>query len=1587
MPKYLDFDATKDFRDAMLSRTLNPVYGKSPSPKTFTSSNYTVQSLGDSQNLLLPQVDGNRKNDLSLPQKFNIFKPTEFLVKDTIKDIPRRANLNLYPYFTQTNDTLIGIMLTKNYDTESELFKFAANNIRTNPQGPVLARISQNLNTAINAKNKIGEALGGNTNTLINIIRGKQPLIEGNESITVSSSLLGKGIDFLQTVAGTQLPFSTIPGDYLTNPRNPINVRPTDVSSGTKAWQDLTGVLGSIVGIQRRPLPSRKPSDILIEHMGSSSKNRLFDLLSYSKYAPNYSTTARSQMSTQLGKIPSQIAQGVKSLLGMEAPNSGAYIGDDRENNVKNATTDLFSGRPTRSSYYLTLMYDKVSAELFHNTKSIIENGPIGGNLTWISKNRTDNKSDITGLGKTKSTDFKFRTDSILETTQQILDSKPQNGGDALSHIGRVLDQTSKYFKDGDTLISRGSGVRYMDNSGRDIGVEYARVWTKDRPYLTYGNTMPLYKETTKKPYYKGGETPFRRTGIRRFDSSVMTNTWNLNIAPMSDGTSSKDFPGSSNIVRNPNGKGFYAKKYMLSIENLAWAASTLPGYTVNDLPYSERGPNGGRVMWFPPYDLKVSEQNSAKWEPNLFLGRPEPIYTYQNSERNGTISFKVVVDHPSILNLLIREHFKSVNETDTDAYINAFFAGAKDIDFYSLIRQYSNLDSDDITMIQNYLGNNGNPNDIQRYRNAVSSQVVNNPDGTSTADANKENVTEKYILHFPNDSPGVKNSSNSNQPYNDISSIIVENKTTSINNLTATLQSLVTGTTPQDETDRVSVFGKKTLESFESGTTINNIKTDLTTLLTNNETSFTSFNTTLETLKTNLENKNIQGDVVILVSSTASGTGDGLKGSENYKLSVRRSHSIFQTVINKIKKIDPPSKWNFVELPGKVFAPGLEVYPYETSYSFTELGYEGDKNVIIRTTNYGSNANIDKNQCSQIKYTSTDIGNNLSKYTPLSYGCRSSVVSVEYDKLKKTEPSSNASVKNTLTPTGTIPTNKTKPPIDLMKRIIMKTLSEEYYFKKLEETSPMIYSSLKEKLRYFHPGFHSMTPEGLNSRLTFLQQCLRPGNTIPVKGISDNSDINARNTTFGPPPICVLRVGDFYNSKVIIKDLNIQFEENTWDLNPEGIGIQPMIADVTMQISFLGGHGLEKPIERLQNALSSNFFANTEMYDERAESTNTKIGGKDANEFTKEFIQSLNDTLIPPTGLKDSNGKGSVEGQYIGTLSGGTSLDYTKIVDELYKKTDVYFTSYQSFYNNSLTTYGSILTNLIISPSYRTITNYDVFTGNTTTDTINLFGLFKQPLSLATLVSNTSNELVSFLGDKYLSNDSYIIDLFKLTDIIPIKYKSDIGKSIHDYIVKNIPIKLGEINELKNIKDFETNRNDIILTLDKLNFVANNGYDVKLEKIKTTMLNIGFGTFSKNEFYSNYSTCIDYIKNNTSKMYNKLNTSVDFLNIDITDEITQNILYTLFYSNINDMINPIGMLLSSDDYSLLNKMQDKLSKVFYKEKEEKLKFSKSPIRKNNKPIVYELPPVGEIDTPITDEIRKLFSTKNNVTESLNYYR
>ena len=68
-------------------------------------------------------------------------------------------------------------------------------------------------------------------------------------------------------------------------------------------------------------------------------------------------------------------------------------------------------------------------------------------------------------------------------------------------------------------------------------------------------------------------------------------------------------------------------------------------------------------------------------------------------------------------------------------------------------------------------------------------------------------------------------------------------------------------------------------------------------------------------------------------------------------------------------------------------------------------------------------------------------------------------------------------------------------------KKLLRKLLSECDYFESITDDTSFLYEGIKEKIKYFSPAFHSMTPEGLNSRLTFLQQCLRPGNTIPTIG------------------------------------------------------------------------------------------------------------------------------------------------------------------------------------------------------------------------------------------------------------------------------------------------------------------------------------------------------------------------------------------------------------------------------------------------------------------------------------------------------
>jgi hypothetical protein len=241
-----------------------------------------------------------------------------------------------------------------------------------------------------------------------------------------------------------------------------------------------------------------------------------------------------------------------------------------------------------------------------------------------------------------------------------------------------------------------------------------------------------------------------------------------------------------------------------------------------------------------------------------------------------------------------------------------------------------------------------------------------------------------------------------------------------------------------------------------------------------------------------------------------------------------------------------------------------------------------------------------------------------------------------------------------------------------ISKKILRFLFSECDYFEVLKNENPMVYQSIKDKIRFFNPAFHSTTPEGLNARLTFLNQCVRPGQTIPIIGADGRPKYNdALNTSFGAPPILVLRIGDFYHSKIVPNSLGFKYGEAQYDINPEGIGIQPMIVDVTMGFDFIGGHGLKGPVEELQNALSFNYYANTEIYDERATPT------EDTSARDKYVVEKILAKQPPVTVSEVVNTIPENGGSAIGTVISDTEIDYTAKLNEFWETTKGYFEAY----------------------------------------------------------------------------------------------------------------------------------------------------------------------------------------------------------------------------------------------------------------------------------------------------------------------
>ena len=1039
------------------------------------------------------------------------------------------------------------------------------------------------------------------------VATGQEPFIQRNYTITVPNGVIDYAAYFLQRVAGFLLPYSPIEGSYF-----------SDVERQRIKPQQTLGNLGGNL------LNRQNPSIIFLQNTGSGQKSVLFNTIAYNRYKPDYSFNL-----TQLGTFLSDF---------FENPNSigNLYIGR-QESDIINVTSppgaspvDAY-GIPTRTPVYgpdkVSILYEGDQNFQFGLAGKDYGQRPVfDGGFVWISEltkveaGRTvgqdgriyGNNLTFSPLSSSYqqvlSTGYEFRPGSILDVTQRIIDSTPAQGKDRLAHVGNAMNQVSKVFWDGYKELTKGSKVKkYVNENGSIVGTEYGRIFSKDRPYYTYGDLQGTYANNS------GTDT---NGNIRRYSYSVLDSAYNLNIVPYKNGGTST--------------QGGSVKKYMFSLENLAWKST--PEF--NNLPDIEKGPNGGRIMWFPPYELTFGDSSNANFNATNFIGRPEPIYTYNNTTRQGDISFKIVVDHPSVLNLIVNRELENQNSDLINGVVNSFFAGCRKYDIYELAKNFGSLSlntiediyqqvlesdqtsqEDKLEALESLPQDEGNPTDSQRVS---LSQNYNDFGFYFDAYNGIESNTDYEILYA--DYISEEGFYAEQQPQEPVGSffekVIKENYNT--------IQSL------RDEIVEILIAGGEV--SLELVGTLD-VETNASESATYNNDRLSSINIFFEEY---------------IFQSTLNSTY-----VKNGKFKIKLSSEIQSSAI--IKSSEPFDSFDCTTI----------INNTNTPFSIQAMACRGMriKNVTVTAQP------PDSENSGAVNTNSNDTNSNLRRST-------GQFLSDVFGNKKKKKESVESKVKN------------------LSKTILSELLNEKNYFEIIKQEDPFLYDSFKTKIKFFNPAFHSITPEGFNSRLTFLNQCVRPGNTIPTKTSSGEFETkDSLNTNFGSPPILVLRIGDFYNCKIVPESLGFSYE--ALDFNPEGIGVQPMIVTAKLSFKMIGGHGLKEPIDRLQNALSFNYYANTEMYDERSIPTDTTnltaiITGEDSLGSNLRTLQNLsNQTNNQNLASNQATNQNPTDGgNFIGNVSESTNtngvltgtIQYKNLVDSSVDNSQNYMNLVESF-------------------------------------------------------------------------------------------------------------------------------------------------------------------------------------------------------------------------------------------------------------------------------------------------------------------
>lgn len=809
-----------------------------------------------------------------------------------------------------------------------------------------------------------------------------------------------------------------------------------------------------------------------------------------------------------------------------------------------------------------------------------------------------------------------FKAKSLLSKTNDLFRAHKISTLAARFHTsGEISDEPELT----DTAKSKGYGNSHgrnllkkkptlnSDTNGYDN--PYCRVWTYHHQYDRMSRLIRPFDTTEGEvhdadPYIAdfGTKASDGRTYLK--NNTVLGKNGMVKIAPKGD--------ACGNLTTE-------IKNCMFSIENLAW--KDVPrnmGYISKE----QRGPNGGRIMWFPPYDLDFNENVSVNWNQSTFIGRGEPVFTYNNTNRQGTLSFAILIDHPSIIDNIPKYNLNPTEDgNDLDADVLRFFAGC----------QIPDLKKE-------------SPDCLEEPKEVVSEQVPGDEPKLEKPEQEKAKHT-KFYVYFPNNYSGnsVKVSKadwaangSSDRAWFDY---LLYGVDTVIGNASSPgYERNGVGVTTSNDIEANSIKVNAKYAAWETGSgTVENVAykylvdfdlheklynrlpgQDLYTrgmtftpndpLNSSNYTDATSFrlNSELTNNPTDATHSFLQ-----IIASMYKAFPEAFAGTNLDKFKISESY-----IDNELVSAFKEGRFDRVEVKA-----GATRQDSANSKTLAERRYRSVMNLLMDFGAIGK----DKFTEPSLIYDDHLVGETTVNSLETKKQ-RFASVEMWYDtpEIQKMSDTTHPTYDSLIEDNGEVAHYSDN--IEAASVVATRPVSvaateggvtgryetEAEYFRDIEKTHPFIYRSLVEKFKYFSPAYHSISPEGFNARLTFLQQCTRQGHTISATDL--NYARTAGNLSFGRMPVCVLRIGDFINTKIIIQSMSINYGASgapQWDLNPEGIGVQPMYAKVQLGIVILGGQSLEGPINRLQNAVSFNYYANTGVYDNRSDRAATNIEKK----------------------------------------------------------------------------------------------------------------------------------------------------------------------------------------------------------------------------------------------------------------------------------------------------------------------------------------------------------------------------------------